>query len=147
MPVIDTAVEAPSSAVHFTDGAVESRPLATAPAREDPINLRKRALGSDVHLGAHGPPPKKRHGRYPILCTNLCTKKSWNPVDFPGTQRTILSNVRGAKTPKDQRLVDAYGLPWNSAEPIIGAGNETRTRDLNLGKVALYQLSYSRTEK
>ena len=25
-----------------------------------------------------------------------------------------------------------------------GAGNETRTRDLNLGKVPLYQLSYSR---
>ena len=25
-----------------------------------------------------------------------------------------------------------------------GAGNEVRTRDLNLGKVALYQLSYSR---
>src|SRR5690606_10537516 len=28
----------------------------------------------------------------------------------------------------------------------IGAGNEVRTRDLNLGKVALYQLSYSRFE-
>ncbi len=28
----------------------------------------------------------------------------------------------------------------------IGAGNEIRTRDLNLGKVALYQLSYSRLE-
>ena len=27
---------------------------------------------------------------------------------------------------------------------IYGAGNEVRTRDLNLGKVALYQLSYSR---
>ena len=27
---------------------------------------------------------------------------------------------------------------------MFGAGNETRTRDLNLGKVALYQLSYSR---
>jgi hypothetical protein len=26
----------------------------------------------------------------------------------------------------------------------FGAGNETRTRDLNLGKVPLYQLSYSR---
>ncbi len=25
-----------------------------------------------------------------------------------------------------------------------GAGDESRTRDLNLGKVALYQLSYSR---
>ena len=28
-----------------------------------------------------------------------------------------------------------------------GAGDESRTRDLNLGKVALYQLSYSRIEK
>ena len=28
--------------------------------------------------------------------------------------------------------------------PIIGAGDEIRTRDINLGKVALYQLSYSR---
>ena len=27
-----------------------------------------------------------------------------------------------------------------------GAGNEARTRDLNLGKVALYQLSYSRMD-
>ncbi len=27
---------------------------------------------------------------------------------------------------------------------VYGAGNEIRTRDLNLGKVALYQLSYSR---
>ncbi len=26
----------------------------------------------------------------------------------------------------------------------LGAGNETRTRDPNLGKVVLYQLSYSR---
>ncbi|MEN9329128.1 MAG: hypothetical protein RLZZ484_316, partial [Pseudomonadota bacterium] len=29
----------------------------------------------------------------------------------------------------------------------FGAGDESRTRDLNLGKVALYQLSYSRVEK
>ena len=28
--------------------------------------------------------------------------------------------------------------------PSYGAGDETRTRDINLGKVALYQLSYSR---
>jgi hypothetical protein len=32
-------------------------------------------------------------------------------------------------------------FPWDS-----GAGNESRTRDLNLGKVALYQLSYSRVD-
>ncbi len=35
---------------------------------------------------------------------------------------------------------------WNRglANRETGAGNESRTRDLNLGKVALYQLSYSR---
>src|SRR5688500_14018999 len=36
-----------------------------------------------------------------------------------------------------------------SAGPSLrnpGAGNESRTRDLNLGKVALYQLSYSRVD-
>ena len=31
-------------------------------------------------------------------------------------------------------------------EPF-GAGDETRTRDINLGKVALYQLSYTRARK
>jgi hypothetical protein len=30
---------------------------------------------------------------------------------------------------------------------VIGAGDGIRTRDINLGKVALYQLSYSRLEK
>jgi len=29
----------------------------------------------------------------------------------------------------------------------FGAGNRVRTGDLNLGKVALYQLSYSRTSR
>ena len=29
---------------------------------------------------------------------------------------------------------------------MTGAGNGTRTRDFNLGKVALYQLSYSRSK-
>ena len=32
------------------------------------------------------------------------------------------------------------------ASPVCGAGDESRTRDLNLGKVALYQLSYSRMD-
>ncbi len=40
------------------------------------------------------------------------------------------------------------GSPSNKkgsvASPLLGAGDESRTRDLNLGKVALYQLSYSR---
>ncbi len=32
----------------------------------------------------------------------------------------------------------------NDVWPANGAGDETRTRDFDLGKVALYQLSYSR---
>ena len=43
------------------------------------------------------------------------------------------------------------GLPWRRTTgrkinhlQEFGAGNETRTRDPNLGKVVLYQLSYSR---
>ena len=38
-----------------------------------------------------------------------------------------------------------WGGPVRLARQPYGAGNEARTRDLNLGKVALYQLSYSRT--
>jgi hypothetical protein len=34
----------------------------------------------------------------------------------------------------------SLGFPFSA----IGAGKESRTLDLNLGKVALYQLSYSR---
>src|SRR5258706_10809413 len=37
------------------------------------------------------------------------------------------------------------GKPFSASPPASGAGNESQTRDLNLGKVALYQLSHSRT--
>jgi hypothetical protein len=35
-------------------------------------------------------------------------------------------------------------MPASPSTEEFGAGNETRTRDLDLGKVALYQLSYAR---
>ena len=41
------------------------------------------------------------------------------------------------------RFKSARVLPY-VAFPESGAGKEARTPDLNLGKVALYQLSYSR---
>ena len=37
-----------------------------------------------------------------------------------------------------------HGLRDREQEGDNGAGNEIRTRDPNLGKVVLYQLSYSR---
>ena len=46
---------------------------------------------------------------------------------------------KGAEAPFFQGLTDGCGLQIK-----YGAGNEARTRDLHLGKVALYQLSYSR---
>ena len=44
-----------------------------------------------------------------------------------------------ADSDKKGKPTDIEGFPFE-----YGAGNEARTRDLNLGKVALYQLSYSR---
>ena len=56
----------------------------------------------------------------------------------PGKNRKLLSFYS-----------EAIGLPKEKGKrsgfPLeTGAGDESRTRDLNLGKVALYQLSYSR---
>ena len=51
--------------------------------------------------------------------------------------------------PKNKKGKRKLGVkrPVNSIFLVeSGAGNEVRTRDLNLGKVALYQLSYSRIE-
>ncbi len=47
-------------------------------------------------------------------------------------------SVRGRNEKPRQRV---------GASAFFGAGNETRTRDPNLGKVVLYQLSYSRAER
>ena len=62
--------------------------------------------------------------------TTLPPRQEWN-------------GAGAAKPPGPKRKGRALsGSPRNT-----GAGNESRTRDLNLGKVALYQLSYSRTRK
>ena len=41
-------------------------------------------------------------------------------------------------------LFQYMGIKRHVLEEKLGAGNETRTRDPDLGKVVLYQLSYSR---
>src|SRR3972149_955597 len=41
-------------------------------------------------------------------------------------------------------LTASITVTWFLRRGKIGAGDGARTRDLNLGKVALYQLSYSR---
>ena len=55
-------------------------------------------------------------------------------------------------TPMETQPGALTNLPWmplksgSPKEVKNGAGNETRTRDPDLGKVVLYQLSYSRLE-
>ena len=42
------------------------------------------------------------------------------------------------------KVLQTFALPLGHGTEKIGAVDETRTRDLHLGKVALYQLSYYR---
>ena len=45
---------------------------------------------------------------------------------------------RGIRVLQTLALPLGYGAKTNSAETVFGAGNEIRTRDIHLGKVALY---------
>ena len=50
----------------------------------------------------------------------------------------VLTDLQSVASPLGQPTVEAKGL--------LRADDEARTRDLNLGKVALYQLSYVRLQ-
>ena len=70
---------------------------------------------------------------YTILCITLCITNG-DFRAFRVTQRTSVTHGRKRKTSDNSLIITR--LPR--------AENGTRTRDLNLGKVALYQLSYFR---
>ncbi len=55
------------------------------------------------------------------------------------TNFTIRAGDSDYNQAQQQKRESALAFPF-----LTGAGDESRTRDLNLGKVALYQLSYSR---
>jgi hypothetical protein len=65
-------------------------------------------------------------------------------ADLLGNRGVLEQNSYTSNTPA--RLIHRLKKCKNQVKHRLkhGAGNETRTRDLNLGKVALYQLSYSR---
>ena len=69
----------------------------------------------------------------PILCITLCITNDDFRV-FCVTERASVTSVSRNKK-ADNRLIISL---------LLGAENETRTRDPNLGKVVLYQLSYFR---
>ena len=65
------------------------------------------------------------------------------PKNKKPPQRWLFRVCRYADRPARLSAV-SVSAPQELTERKSGAGNESRTRDLNLGKVALYQLSYSR---
>ena len=75
---------------------------------------------------------------------------------YPHIRDKITSNNKAMRKGKGL-LAEAFtitrSLIWKKSRNFtttrksFGAGNEARTRDLNLGKVALYQLSYSRVKE
>ena len=77
---------------------------------------------------------------FPHLSVKLYNDKS----NFEAKQTRWPENLKHTKTKKGKRwLPFLIERCWHFFR-VFGAGNEIRTRDLNLGKVALYQLSYSR---
>ena len=63
-----------------------------------------------------------------------------NAPDSAGFQWFSTGTKKGPEGPYFNRLQNSVEL----CSAMFGAGNETRTRDPDLGKVVLYQLSYSR---
>lgn len=59
---------------------------------------------------------------------------------IPASLREAFQNEKGAEAPPFY----AVWSPLRLMGPVLGAGDESRTRDLRLGKPALYQLSYTR---
>ena len=51
------------------------------------------------------------------------------------------------RSPRNRTLTKRFGVSHSTIKLVTyGASEEARTLDLNLGKVALYQLSYTRLE-
>ncbi len=87
------------------------------------------ALGTGIPLAR-----RERHGsgKWPPLDTGAGGGKCVVPMAGIGPATSPL--------PRECSTTEPHGRSIGKD----GAGNEIRTRDLNLGKVALYQLSYSR---
>ena len=85
-----------------------------------------------------GPPRRARAAAGAVRRHLLCVPpRRWLSAP-PGGEETIFAVASGTVR---------AGQAMTSSMDWFGAGNETRTRDPNLGKVVLYQLSYSRFQR
>ena len=90
------------------------------------------------------PAQRERRGILNPLCL---------PIPPPGHRAAYACGVlRNGGGTRSRTEVDGFAIRCMATLPFrqrikVGASNEVRTRDLDLGKVALYQLSYTRIPK
>ena len=85
-------------------------------------------------------------GRWRLETVQDMRSSSSNPVSCSETPIKIYGSKEEIRARKSPETVDAPGFAPDASIPITlyGAGDEARTRYLDLGKVALYQMSYAR---
>ncbi len=77
----------------------------------------------------------------------LCPLPEFDVLNYVLKMRAggwILTDCTGTKKDAEASIFNDLQTSMELCRSIFGAGNETRTRDPDLGKVVLYQLSYSR---
>ena len=87
--------------------------------------------------------PGSELNRRTRLCRPLHDHSATRPVDRQSSRKSLAGDWQDV-APITANVLKAQSPASGALASKLGAGNETRTRDLNLGKVALYQLSYSR---
>jgi hypothetical protein len=79
-----------------------------------------------------------------VSAAGTVTNRIWVPKTAHDYPTGVLAIGSGFAVPRPRKAlpVKAKGLPKEALQN--GAGEETRTLDVHLGKVVLYQLSYAR---
>ncbi len=80
-----------------------------------------------------------------VVLYQLSYSRKWRPLgDRPLDEGDIPNAFQRTRCKASRLTLDFFSNPARRQRRETGAGNETRTRDPDLGKVVLYQLSYSR---
>src|SRR6185369_1538363 len=92
--------------------------------------------------------PRSESNRRTRLCRPLHDHSATWPSVKAGRRKLSLATSKKQKPRNARGFIEAVAGHEAQLSPSeYGAGNETRTRDPDLGKVVLYQLSYSRASR
>ncbi len=114
--------------------------------RHNKMKMTRRAFS-----GSPGRPVGDTAGRIFEASTQLPPRFAARGMQAKSSIGVVASATRSARRRQSAETKKATlgslflrFITLEKARSIFGAGNETRTRDPDLGKVVLYQLSYSR---